>query len=982
MSSSDTTSRVNVFCRLRPFGERENSGFHAVRADEATGKVTVEDTEGAVENALRASFSSAKEASSFDGGARVCGSKSFEFDGVFDTNSTQAEVLNRVGLPVLNAVLQGYHGCIFAYGQTGSGKTFCLLNSGSSHDGHQEAGLLPRLVATLFVRARIDAAHVYAVEAGSFQVYNEQVDDLLHPQHREGVGHNLSVSRTAAGQGVVDDLTWIGCSSAKQLLELFAKARKNVVYAETKMNKASSRSHACFQLRVSRRPRGGNGNAGKGTVATLSVVDLAGSERVKRSGVQGKELKEAVNINGSLLALGNVVSALATGKKHVPYRDSKLTRLLEGRVGGNCRTNLLVCCSPSADSVSETVSTLSFAQRAMCVKVAATINEVDDVLLDDSLAVVPTSDDAAKSEALRKRSEAETAAALESRRLAEDALRRERRAKETAIASERRAAATAAESVRRETEAKLESERKISAEKLRESSIEVEKSNALVEEHKLQLVELKVAAAELDADNKNIKKNLQVAARELAAAHKTIERERDLLSQEEKRLSQVKNELSDAQRNNDELRKKNLDLSTESQKRAEEASAAQSKIVALDQHMREMEAAALETQLELRDTRQALVDLQQKFDATAKHSVAELDEERRVAALHQQRLSEELRHARDTNSSLAERSKTLELERDQVVEELEKSHCAVVAQTLAAAAMMSAQRDLAEMDHANQLLSASQQAESDRKKFEEARADFEAAVEARNMEIQQVSTRLRQANDTLEAERRDHAEKLALEKREKEKQVEKHEQLEQQLQALEERAMSELQKAESAREAAAKEHEALAASAADLEKKLDDEARANENLAAEIARVREDSVNASIRYQEDLRVERERGSEVAAELEALVKRFESREPRSQDLDAIDKLRGSVQAERQRAKDLMNAALQTQRELEHERQVDRIFGPESAKYRKERDRYRRMDNEQHRKRPASTRRRPSQQIHIKSTSRFSNNATTIQHSKDV
>jgi kinesin family protein 5 len=263
--------------------------------------------------------------------------RKFDFDGSFGGSSTQADVFSDVGAPVVRAVLQGYHGCIFAYGQTGSGKTFSLLNAGTPGRNFEDAGLLPRLVATLYVRAGQDAAHQYAVECGAFQVYNEQVADLLHPEHRNGKGQNLSVSKKD-GHGQVDNLTWKACASAKELLDHFAYARKNVIYAETKMNKASSRSHACFQLRVTRREK----NSNKGSVSLCSVVDLAGSERVKRSGVAGKELKEAININGSLLALGNVVAALAAKKKHVPYRDSKLTRVLEGSVGGNCRTTLFL----------------------------------------------------------------------------------------------------------------------------------------------------------------------------------------------------------------------------------------------------------------------------------------------------------------------------------------------------------------------------------------------------------------------------------------------------------------------------------------------------------------------------------------------------------------------------------------------------------------------------------------------------------------
>ncbi|KAH8065367.1 hypothetical protein JL720_12782 [Aureococcus anophagefferens] len=329
---------------------RAESDSEAVRLDGDT-NITVDDIEGAINESLRGSSG----ASLGDALKASAQRKTFEFDGVFGGESEQAEVFKEVGLPVVDAVLAGYHGCVFAYGQTGSGKTYSLLHGGSAAHSFQDSGLLPRLAATLYVKAARDVSHDYTVEAGCFQVYNEQVSDLLHPEHRSGKGANLSVSKDRSGHGQ------------------FA-SRKNVVYAETKMNKASSRSHACFQLRVSRRPK----QAGaRGTVSLCSVVDLAGSERVKRSGVAGKELKEAININGSLLALGNVVAALAAKKKHVPYRDSKLTRVLEGSVGGNCKTTLLCCCSPSADSTSETLAALAFAARAMRCECKAVVNEAD-----------------------------------------------------------------------------------------------------------------------------------------------------------------------------------------------------------------------------------------------------------------------------------------------------------------------------------------------------------------------------------------------------------------------------------------------------------------------------------------------------------------------------------------------------------------------------------------------------------------------------
>ncbi|CAE7835518.1 KIF18A [Symbiodinium sp. CCMP2592] len=293
----------------------------------------------------------------------------FGFDGVFGEQSAQRDVFMQIGLPVLREALRGINGTVLAYGQTGSGKTHSLLHQSSKGE---EAGLLPRLVASLFLMISQDVANVYDIEAAAVQVYNEQVDDLLNSEHQSGIGHNLNVR----DGGIVNGLTWIRCTKPDEMLEAFTRARANVVYAETKMNKASSRSHAIFQLRISKRERvfeaAKTGQKVECTIARLNVVDLAGSERatVKKSGSEGMRFQEATNINRSLLAFGNVVSALAARKSHIPLRDSKLTRILDGSIGGNCRTALLVCVNPAFEHVGETQNTLEFASRAMRVEVS------------------------------------------------------------------------------------------------------------------------------------------------------------------------------------------------------------------------------------------------------------------------------------------------------------------------------------------------------------------------------------------------------------------------------------------------------------------------------------------------------------------------------------------------------------------------------------------------------------------------------------
>lgn len=950
-----TSGRVNVFARLRPFAARENESFAAVSADEAKASISVEDAEGAMEQALRVSLGAQQQLNASFDGARLSGAKKYEFDGVFDTESSQAEVFAGVGLPVLNAVLEGYHGCVFAYGQTGSGKTYTLLDSGSASDGHREAGLLPRLVATLFVRARMDAAHVYAVEASSFQVYNEQVDDLLHPTHREGDGHNLAVSRTPAGNGVVDDLTWLACSSANELLELFGKARKNIVYAETRMNKASSRSHACFQLRVSRRPRQGDTN--RGTVATLAVIDLAGSERVKRSGVTGKEFKEAVNINGSLLALGNVVSALATGKKHVPFRDSKLTRLLEGRVGGNCRTNLIVCCSPSADSASESVSALSFAARAMKVTVSATINEFDDVLGDATgLAVVPAAPSSQQAEAARKTAQAEAAAAVESRRRAEEALHKERVSAERKVNEEREKAAKNAARQQHEAALRLEKAQAKAAADVEAQRLEAQTSKKAAVEHEARAMDFKAKRDELETANKQMQASLATTTSELAAAKQAAETE-----QRTRRASEAREKTLRAA-----LEARDADGAALAQKLAaseEERVQNEARIAAVTRDMAELEASALETKKELDATLESLASLQRDAnEATAQH---QRDLEK--AASERERLNDALELARAETRRLDAAATAAKFERDAAVAAITQVQRDTVVESVASTAIAQAQREALQAQN----VAAFQDSEArHRAALESQEAEFQRTVQAHTAELEAKQNELHATTKRLQVVEAEGAQ-------ERQRLVDKHDQLERQLEALEERARVEIHKAEQSRDAAATERAALVEAAKVLESRLREEARASADLAAEIARVRDESVAAAREHQAMLDDERDRGNQMANDLEELADRFAKREPRSQDLEAIDKLRATVEKERQRAKDLMQAALLTQRELEHTRHVDRVFGQESAKHKRQREIMRRVDV-QHvdlppqtaggGSRPTSARRRPSSQakVYVKPT----------------
>eukprot|EP00927_Polykrikos_kofoidii_P021460 TRINITY_DN20285_c1_g1_i1.p1 TRINITY_DN20285_c1_g1~~TRINITY_DN20285_c1_g1_i1.p1 ORF type:complete len:812 (+),score=165.11 TRINITY_DN20285_c1_g1_i1:205-2640(+) len=422
MEVNSGDSRVRVFARVRPAnrGEQKKPCVHLSEKDRTVRILSEVETPAWVDGA--------------QAGAPQTEAQQFIFDGVFAEQASQEDVFALVGRPVLRECLLGFNGTVFAYGQTGSGKTHSLLHVGSGGD---DAGIMPRMMSELFDAISRDETSNYEVDAAAMQVYNEAVDDLLHAGHNTGGGRSVNVLFS----GEVTDLTWVKCGHVSKLRKAFARARKNLIYAETKMNKASSRSHAIFQIRIRKDLR-----AGETTIARLSIVDLAGSERVKKSGVEGAQFKEAIAINNSLLTLGNVVSALAGKKTFVPYRDSKLTHILSPSIGANCKTTLLVCASPAPEHAVETASSLKFASRAMQVAVNAHVNRVVEPLppapppREPSSACEGMESDVEDSPCIRKTMEdaverAEQAEA-ESRQAIEVAAEREQKAQERVVLAE------------------------------------------------------------------------------------------------------------------------------------------------------------------------------------------------------------------------------------------------------------------------------------------------------------------------------------------------------------------------------------------------------------------------------------------------------------------------------------------------------------------------------------------------------------------
>ncbi|XP_011501402.1 PREDICTED: kinesin-like protein KIF18A [Ceratosolen solmsi marchali] len=285
----------------------------------------------------------------------------FVFDRIFDTTASNVNVYEGSTKELITNLLDGYNCSVFAYGATGAGKTHTMLGK----DG--DPGITYRTMAELFTQIDLQAdARNFNLGVSYLEIYNENVQDLLH---KVGPLHLREDGRAGV---IVAGLKIITIHNAEELLSLLAKGNKNRTQHATDANQESSRSHAVFQVYVNIT----NKIDGQVKHVKLSMIDLAGSERASATGCSGARFKEGANINKSLLALGNCINNLADGIKYIPYRDSKLTRLLKDSLGGNCQTVMIANISPSSASFEDTYNTLRYANRAKKIKTSVKKNIV------------------------------------------------------------------------------------------------------------------------------------------------------------------------------------------------------------------------------------------------------------------------------------------------------------------------------------------------------------------------------------------------------------------------------------------------------------------------------------------------------------------------------------------------------------------------------------------------------------------------------
>ncbi|KPP78931.1 kinesin-like protein KIF11-B-like [Scleropages formosus] len=343
----EKAKNIQVVVRCRPFSmaERKSSSHSVVECDHARREVTVR-TGGVGDKSAR---------------------KTYTFDMVFGPSAKQIEVYRSVVCPILDEVIMGYNCTVFAYGQTGTGKTFTMEGERSPNEEFtwEEdplAGVIPRTLHQIFEKLSENGTE-FSVKVSLLEIYNEELFDLLSPS--PDVNERLQMFDDPRNKrGVIikglEEVSVHNKDEVYQILERGAAKRKT---ASTLMNAYSSRSHSVFSITIHMKETTVDGEE-LVKIGKLNLVDLAGSENIGRSGAVDKRAREAGNINQSLLTLGRVITALVERTPHVPYRESKLTRILQDSLGGRTKTSIIATVSPASVNLEETLSTLEYASRA------------------------------------------------------------------------------------------------------------------------------------------------------------------------------------------------------------------------------------------------------------------------------------------------------------------------------------------------------------------------------------------------------------------------------------------------------------------------------------------------------------------------------------------------------------------------------------------------------------------------------------------
>ena len=356
------SSNVKVYCRIRPENEQEISsglGICLNPQSQTTVQIIVDNLN--INSGLKENYSEKTK-------------QEFTYDKIYPIETTQKTIFEQVAKPLILSAFEGINGTLFCYGQTASGKTYTMEGIPSDNN---LCGIIPRMMHLIFEIINSGSSDIeFSVKCQYYQIYNEKIQDLIDTNKTD-----LTI-REDKNKGIwVGECTEKYVESEQEMIDFFNTGSNNRIVSSTKMNAISSRSHSLFSVTIYQR----NVITESSKIGKLYFVDLAGSEKMSKAGVEGNTmLKEAQNINKSIMTLGMVINALTKGSKHVPYRDSKLTRVLQESLGGNSLTYLIINCSPNMLNQTETLSTLRFGQRAKLIKnkvVANTQQSVKELMM-------------------------------------------------------------------------------------------------------------------------------------------------------------------------------------------------------------------------------------------------------------------------------------------------------------------------------------------------------------------------------------------------------------------------------------------------------------------------------------------------------------------------------------------------------------------------------------------------------------------------
>ena len=333
-------ANVNVICRFRPINDLERASGNEQICDYTS--------------PTSLTFHSSREKNVYR----------FNFDRIFPPSSTQQDIYDFGVKGIIDSVLDGYNGTVLAYGQTSSGKTYTMQGE---MEEQSKQGIIPRMISHVFKHIYKHEDTDFMIKVSMIEIYQEKIRDLFDVSRV-----NLNIREDSIKGIYVDGASerYVGCPN--DVLALLEMGSANRAQAATNMNEHSSRSHSIFILTINQT----NKIEGYSKIGKLYLVDLAGSEKISKTGATGHTLEEAKIINKSLTTLGRVINNLTDGKStHIPYRESKLTRVLQESLGGNSKTCLIITCSPSIYNESESLSTLRFGERAKKIKNKPKINK-------------------------------------------------------------------------------------------------------------------------------------------------------------------------------------------------------------------------------------------------------------------------------------------------------------------------------------------------------------------------------------------------------------------------------------------------------------------------------------------------------------------------------------------------------------------------------------------------------------------------------